>query len=115
MQTKVARRRAAGWQRTATICILGITSLAATSASAAAADTGGRGQVPQICSQTMGLAPTSLAYDDCVRSLNQTLASVDAQQATERGRSLCINRGLAPGSQDFAVCVVKAEQAAPTR
>jgi hypothetical protein len=61
------------------------------------------------CAKTMGLNPANADYDMCVTSLLQTLAGMDQASLVERDRKVCMQRGLQPGSSDFAVCVVDAE------
>jgi hypothetical protein len=66
-------------------------------------------QVHQTCAHTMGLNPANADYDMCVTSLLQTLSGMDQASLVERDRQACRQRGLQPGSRDFAVCVVDAE------
>ncbi len=63
----------------------------------------------QACGQTMGLNPANTDYDMCVRSLLQTLAGFDQAKLVQRDRQVCMQRGLQPGTSDFAICVVDAE------
>jgi hypothetical protein len=63
----------------------------------------------QACGQTMGLNPANADYDMCVRSLLQTVASLDQASLVQRDRMACADRGLQPGTRDFALCVVDAE------
>jgi hypothetical protein len=66
-------------------------------------------EVQQACGHTMGLNAADTDYDMCVRSLLQTLSGMDQAKLVQRDRQVCMQRGLKPGSGDFAVCVVDAE------
>jgi hypothetical protein len=61
------------------------------------------------CGHTMGLSAADTDYDMCVRSLLMTLSGMDQAKLVQRDRQVCMQRGLRPGSSDFAVCVVDAE------
>jgi hypothetical protein len=61
------------------------------------------------CAKTMGLNPANADYDMCVTSLLQTMSGMDQASLVQRDRQACMQRGLQPGSRDFAVCVVDAE------
>jgi hypothetical protein len=63
----------------------------------------------RACAQTMGLNPADTDYQMCVGSLLQTLASLDQASLVQRDRQACMQRGLQPGTRDFATCVVDAE------
>ena len=69
-------------------------------------------QVRQICADTMHLNPTEADHEACVDSLLQTLAGMDQARLIQADRLACMNRGLQPGTRDFAVCVVDREQPA---
>jgi hypothetical protein len=57
----------------------------------------------------MHLSAADTDYDMCVRSLLQTLAGIDQANLVQRDRQVCMQRGLQPGTSDFALCVVDAE------
>ncbi len=58
-------------------------------------------QVRQICADTMRLQPMEAPFEACVGSLLKTLADGDAAR---RETQACAERGLAPGSPNFALC-----------
>ncbi len=66
-------------------------------------------EAQHACGHTMGLNAADTDYDMCVRSLLMTLSGLDQAKLVERDRQVCMQRGLKPGSSDFAVCVVDAE------
>jgi hypothetical protein len=66
-------------------------------------------EVEQVCGHTMRLSAADTDYDMCVRSLLMTLSGMDQAKLVQRDRQVCMQRGLKPGSSDFAVCVVDAE------
>jgi hypothetical protein len=57
----------------------------------------------------MGLDPSGLPYDDCIRSLGRTLSQLKRSELTAGNRSQCVQQGLDPGTPAFDTCVVKAE------
>ena len=67
-------------------------------------------EVRHACADTMQLDPTEAFFEDCSISLMQTLAAMDQAQLVERDRRACMQRGLQPGTREFALCVVDAEQ-----
>ena len=67
-------------------------------------------QARQICADTMHLNPTESDHEACVDSLLQTLASLDEARLVQSDRLACMNRGLQPGTPEFAICVVDREQ-----
>jgi hypothetical protein len=66
-------------------------------------------EVDRACAQTMGLNPANADYDMCSIRLLRTLARLDQAKLVQDDRQACMQRGLQPGSSDFAVCVVDAE------
>jgi hypothetical protein len=67
-------------------------------------------QVRHACADTMGLNPAEEPFDGCVASLLDTLAETDQARLTGHYRQACVQHGLQPGTPEFALCVVDAEQ-----
>lgn len=67
-------------------------------------------QEHHACAVVLGLDPSDRQYDTCIRSLDRSLTEWDQAQAVQTNRRVCTEKGLEPGTGDFAVCVVKAEQ-----
>ena len=61
----------------------------------------------------IGLSPTTIQYVDCVGSLEQTAAEVDAQARADRASAECLRQELAPGTAAFANCVLDRTTANP--
>jgi hypothetical protein len=88
-----------------------ITLLASPQTFANAAEGSSRiAQEGHACSVVLGLDPSDRRYDTCIRSLDRTLAEWDQAQVVQTDRRACSDKGLAPGTSAFAVCVVNAEQ-----
>jgi hypothetical protein len=85
-----------------------IVLLASVSASAHAAEDSTR--ISHACGVVLGLDPSELPYDDCVRSLDRTVSQLERSELTAGNRSLCDQKGLNPGTSAFATCVVESEQ-----
>jgi hypothetical protein len=67
-------------------------------------------QEHHACAVVLGLDPSELPYDTCMKSLDRSLSESDQSQLVESNRSACAQDGLDPGTSAFAVCVVKAKQ-----
>ena len=67
-------------------------------------------QEHHACSVVLGLDPSDREYDTCIRSLDRSLAEWDQLQMVQASRRECSEKGLAPGTSAFAVCVVNSEQ-----
>jgi hypothetical protein len=88
---------------------LAIPALIACSSGPAKADAPSSAQMETIkhaCTDTMHLRPGNYDYQMCVLSLQQTAASMNAANALQARRQACADRGLAPGSRDFAMCAI---------
>jgi hypothetical protein len=85
-----------------------IVLLAAVSTSAHAAEDTTR--ISHACVVVLGLDPSDLPYQDCVRSLERTLSRLKRSELDASNRSQCAQKGLDPGTSAFDTCVVKAEQ-----
>jgi hypothetical protein len=83
-----------------------IVLLASVSTSAHAAEDTTR--ISHACA-AMGLDPSELPYDDCIRSLHRTLSQLKRSERVAGNRSQCVQQGLDPGSAAFDTCVVQAE------
>jgi len=66
----------------------------------------------QACAGAMHLDPSGMDHEVCVDSLLQTLGEMDQARLVQSDRLACMNRGLQPGTRDFAICVVDREQPA---
>jgi hypothetical protein len=71
--------------------------------------------IDHACKDIMGLRPGEYDYQMCSLSLQQTAASIDAAHNIDRHRQACAERGFSPGTKDFAVCVVEAENTSAQR
>ena len=88
-----------------------ITLLASPQTFADAAEGSSRiAQERHACAVVLGLDPSDRRYDTCIRSLDRSLAVWDQTQVARTDRRACADKGLAPGTSAFVVCVVKAEQ-----
>jgi hypothetical protein len=67
-------------------------------------------EVQHACATTMQLDPSEELFEGCAASLTQTLAAMDQTQLVERDRRACMQRGFQPGTREFALCVVDAQQ-----
>jgi hypothetical protein len=65
--------------------------------------------ISHACGVVLGLDPSELPYDDCVRSLDRTLSQLERSELTASNRSQCTQSGLNIGTAAFDTCVVKAE------
>jgi hypothetical protein len=81
--------------------------LASVSTSARAAEDPTR--ISHACGVVLGLDPSDLPYEDCVRSLEKTLSRLKQSELTASSRRQCAQKGLDPGTSAFDTCVVKAE------
>ena len=85
-------------------------------------------QVDAICQMVMGLRPSDALTDNlwpgnpdhgsstneyrgCVASLSQSMESITAARAESQADQNCRDKGLEPGSSDFAVCALQAVEA----
>ena len=68
--------------------------------------------VRHACSKALGLDPQDVAYDDCVRSLKQSLESQISASNTARAReaTACADVGLKPGTPAFDQCVLNLDE-----
>jgi hypothetical protein len=85
-----------------------IALLASASMSAHAAEDSTR--ISHACATVLGLDPSEEPYEDCVRSLDNTLSRLKRSELTASNRRQCARNGLNPGTSAFDTCVVKAEQ-----
>jgi hypothetical protein len=60
------------------------------------------------CAVILGLVPSDLRYDACLKSLDGSLSEWDYARSVSRDRNTCDRDGLRPGTPAFAVCVIKA-------
>jgi hypothetical protein len=67
-------------------------------------------QERHACAVVLGLDPSELPYDECIRSLDRTLSQLRRSELAASDRSLCAGKGLSPGTSTFAICVVTAGQ-----
>ncbi len=114
VNNQALRRRANRWitRPTARVSAViagaaAIVLLASISTSANAAEDATR--ISHACAEVMGLDPSELPYDDCIRSLGRTLSQLKRSELTASNRGQCAQQGLDPGTPDFDTCVVKAE------
>lgn len=92
--------------------VLALAACAANPADAQSSTPARTAEVRRACAQTMGLNPADIDFDMCVSSLQQTMASLDQAALVERDRRACMAKGFEPGTREFALCVVDAEQIA---
>ena len=85
-----------------------IVLLVSVSTSARAAEDSTR--ISHACGVVLGLDPSELPYQDCVRSLDRTLSRLKRSELDASNRSQCAQKGLDPGTSAFDICIVKAEQ-----
>jgi hypothetical protein len=67
-------------------------------------------QERHACAVVLGLDPSELPYDECIRSLDRTVSQLKRSELAASDRSLCAGKGLGPGTSAFAICVVTAGQ-----
>lgn len=56
--------------------------------------------------QKIGLDQNNIEYFDCVGSLEQTAAQVDAQARADKAGAECLRTKLQPGTAAYANCVL---------
>lgn len=61
----------------------------------------------------IGLGPNDSEYFDCVGSLEQTAAQLDAQARADQAGAECSRQKLQPGTAAFAHCVLDRTTANP--
>jgi hypothetical protein len=88
-----------------------IALLAAGNNHASAAENPARtAQEQHACAVVLGLDPSGVRYDTCMRTLDRNLSEWDYARLVSTDRDTCTRSDLKPGTPAFAVCVVKAEQ-----
>jgi hypothetical protein len=104
--------RSAGVGRASTVpagivSVAVVALLAAAHTFAHAAETSSRTvQEYHACAIVLGLSPSGYRYETCIRSLDKSLSEWDQAQGVESARSACAQKGLAPGTPAFALCVL---------
>ena len=67
-------------------------------------------QEQHACAVVLRLDPSGRRYDACIRSLERSLSEWNYARLVSTDRGACVRDGLKPGTRDFALCVVKAEE-----
>jgi hypothetical protein len=112
----IARTRTLGHRgrrasASAITCAAAIALLASSTSFAQAAENSSRmAQEQYACAVVMELRQPGNLYDTCIRSLDKTLSELDQARLITTDQRACAQEGLTPGTPDFAVCVLNAEQ-----
>jgi hypothetical protein len=67
-------------------------------------------QEQHACAVVLGLDSSGRRYDACIRSLERSISEWDYVRTVSTDRGVCARQGLQPGTPDFSVCVINAEQ-----
>jgi hypothetical protein len=67
-------------------------------------------QEQHACAVVLGLDSSGRRYDACIRSLERSISEWDYARTVSTDRDACARQGLQPGTPDFSVCVINAEQ-----
>lgn len=76
------------------------------------ASAAGGGQVQQICSRIVGLAPGEKHFAACEESLSASLRNLRQGEGISLSRRTCLDEGHRPRTPDFARCELDAAPAA---